>query len=67
MWMEHLLMKVEEWYLAVEELIRWRVVEGQAFPSPNSREVIIFISFRNIQVHHLTPNSIMHVSAFITL
>nr|ABF93730.1 retrotransposon protein, putative, Ty3-gypsy subclass [Oryza sativa Japonica Group] len=70
--------------LPAKEIIGWRPACGEAFPSPDTHEVVVFshffyggfalptskffhgiLSFYGISLHHLNPNSIVHIANFI--
>nr|AAN05381.1 putative gypsy-type retrotransposon RIRE2 protein [Oryza sativa Japonica Group]AAP52609.1 retrotransposon protein, putative, unclassified [Oryza sativa Japonica Group] len=70
--------------LPAKEIIGWRLAFGEAFPTPNTHEVVVFshffyggfslptsrffrgiLDFYGISLHHLNPNSIVHIANFI--
>jgi hypothetical protein len=70
--------------LAAKEIIGWRAACGEAFPTPDTHEVVVFshffyggfslptsrffrgiLEFYGISLHHLNPNSIVHIANFI--
>ena len=70
--------------LPAKEIIGWRPAFGEAFPTPDTHEVVVFshffyggfslptlrffrgiLNFYRISLHHLNPNSIVHIANFI--
>nr|ABA99510.1 retrotransposon protein, putative, unclassified [Oryza sativa Japonica Group] len=70
--------------LPAKEIIRWRPAFGEAFPTPDTHEIMVFahffyggfsvptsrffrgiLNFYGISLHHLNPNSIVHIANFI--
>nr|AAO66567.1 putative gypsy-type retrotransposon protein [Oryza sativa Japonica Group] len=70
--------------LPAKEIIGWRPACGEAFPTPDTHEVVVFshffyggfslptsrffrgiLEFYGISLHHLNPNSIVHIANFI--
>nr|AAQ56291.1 putative retrotransposon protein [Oryza sativa Japonica Group] len=70
--------------LPAKEIIGWRPSFGEAFPTPDTREIVVFahffyggfslptsrffrgiLNFYGISLHHLNPNSIVHIANFI--
>nr|ABF97189.1 retrotransposon protein, putative, unclassified [Oryza sativa Japonica Group] len=67
-----------------EMIIGWRPAFGEAFPTPDTHEIVVFahffyggfslptsrffrgiLNFYGISLHHLNPNSIVHIANFI--
>nr|ABA98730.1 retrotransposon protein, putative, Ty3-gypsy subclass [Oryza sativa Japonica Group] len=70
--------------LPAKEIIGWRPAHGEAFPSPDTHEIVVFshffyggfalptskffrgiLNFYGISLHHLNPNSIVHIANFV--
>nr|ABA97386.1 retrotransposon protein, putative, unclassified [Oryza sativa Japonica Group] len=70
--------------LPAKEIIGWRPAFGEAFPTPDTHEIVVFahffyggfslptsrffrgiLNFYGISLHHLNPNSIVHIANFI--
>nr|AAX96315.1 retrotransposon protein, putative, unclassified [Oryza sativa Japonica Group]ABA91737.1 retrotransposon protein, putative, unclassified, expressed [Oryza sativa Japonica Group] len=70
--------------LPAKEIIGWRPAFGEAFPTPDTHEIVVFahffyggfslptsrffrgiMNFYRISLHHLNPNSIVHIANFI--
>nr|ABF93728.1 retrotransposon protein, putative, unclassified [Oryza sativa Japonica Group] len=70
--------------LLAKEIIGWRPAFGEAFPTPDTHEIVVFahffyggfslptsrffrgiLNFYGISLHHLNPNSIVHIANFI--
>nr|AAL93058.1 putative gypsy-type polyprotein [Oryza sativa Japonica Group]AAT85779.1 putative gypsy type transposon [Oryza sativa Japonica Group]ABF96878.1 retrotransposon protein, putative, unclassified [Oryza sativa Japonica Group] len=70
--------------LPAKEIIGWRPAFGEAFPTPDTHEIVVFahffyggfslltsrffrgiLNFYGISLHHLNPNSIVHIAKFI--
>nr|AAK43494.2 gypsy-type retrotransposon RIRE2 protein [Oryza sativa Japonica Group] len=81
---ENLKEMVAHGVLPAKEIIGWRPACGEAFPSPDTHEVVVFshffyggfalptskffrgiLSFYGISLHHLNPNSIVHIANFV--
>nr|CAE01787.1 OSJNBa0039K24.6 [Oryza sativa Japonica Group] len=81
---ENLKEMVAHGVLPAKEIIGWRPACGEAFPSPDTHEVVVFshffyggfalptskffrgiLNFYGISLHHLNPNSIVHIANFI--
>nr|AAN08654.1 putative retrotransposon protein [Oryza sativa Japonica Group]AAP53355.1 retrotransposon protein, putative, Ty3-gypsy subclass [Oryza sativa Japonica Group] len=81
---ENLKEMVAHGVLPVKEIIGWRAACGEAFPTPDTHEVVVFshffyggfslptlkffkgiLEFYRISLHHLNPNSIVHIANFI--
>ena len=77
---------VKDGVLPEKEIIGWRAADGEAFPTANTGEIVVFESFfyrgfsiptsrffrgllhiYKIELVHLNPNSILHISTFIYL
>ncbi len=72
------------WCSSGERVIGWRPACGEAFPTPDTHEVVVFshffyggfslptsrffrgiLEFYGISLHHLNPNSIVHIANFV--
>nr|CAE04521.2 OSJNBb0076A11.5 [Oryza sativa Japonica Group] len=81
---ENLKEMVAHGLLPAKEIIGWRPAFGEAFPTPDTHEVVVFAHFfyggfslptsrffrgilniYGISLHHLNPNSIVHIANFI--
>ena len=81
---ENLKEMVAHGVLPVKEIIGWRPAFGEAFPTPDTHEIVVFshffyggfalltskffrgiLSFYGISLHHLNPNSIVHIANFV--
>ncbi len=81
---ENLKEMVAHGVLPVKEIIGWRPAFGEAFPTPDTHEVVVFshffyggfslptsrffrgiLNFYGISLHHLNPNSIVHIAKFV--
>nr|ABA98418.1 retrotransposon protein, putative, unclassified [Oryza sativa Japonica Group] len=81
---ENLKEMVAHGVLPAKEIIGWRPAFGEAFPTPDTHEVVVFshffyggfslptsrffrgiLNFYGISLHHLNPNSIVHIANFI--
>nr|ABA98183.1 retrotransposon protein, putative, Ty3-gypsy subclass [Oryza sativa Japonica Group] len=81
---ENLKEMVAHGVLPAKEIIGWRPACGEAFPSPDTHEVVVFshffyggfalptskffrgiLNFYGISLHHLNPNSIVHIANFV--
>lgn len=81
-----LLEMVEHCVLPSKEIIGWHLAFGEAFPTPDTDEIMVFthffysgfalptsdffrclLEFYGINIYHLNPNSILHISVFIHL
>jgi hypothetical protein len=81
---ENLKEMVAHGVLPAKEIIGWRPACGEAFPTPDTHEVVVFshffyggfslptsrffrgiLEFYGISLHHLNPNSIVHIANFI--
>jgi Putative gypsy type transposon. len=81
---ENLKEMVAHGVLPAKEIIGWRPAFGEAFPTPDTHEVVVFshffyggfalptskffrgiLSFYGISLHHLNPNSIVHIANFV--
>jgi|UPI0001C7C8FE hypothetical protein len=81
---ENLKEMVAHGVLPAKEIIGWRPACGEAFPTPDTHEIVVFshffyggfalptskffrgiLSFYGISLHHLNPNSIVHIANFI--
>nr|AAM22010.1 Putative retrotransposon protein [Oryza sativa Japonica Group]AAP52686.1 retrotransposon protein, putative, Ty3-gypsy subclass [Oryza sativa Japonica Group] len=81
---ENLKEMVAHGVLPAKEIIRWRPACGEAFPTPDTHEAVVFshffyggfalptskffrgiLSFYGISLHHLNPNSIVHIANFV--
>nr|CAH66279.1 OSIGBa0116O04.1 [Oryza sativa] len=81
---ENLKEMVAHGVLPAKEIIGWRPAFGEAFPTPDTHEVVVFshffyggsslptsrffggiLDFYGISLHHLNPNSIVHIANFI--
>nr|BAB19769.1 P0035H10.10 [Oryza sativa Japonica Group] len=70
--------------LPAKEIIGWRPAFGEAFPTPDTHEIVVFshffyggfslptsrffrgiLNFYGISLHHLNPNSIIHIANFV--
>nr|ABA98106.2 retrotransposon protein, putative, unclassified [Oryza sativa Japonica Group] len=70
--------------LPTKEIIGWRPAFGEAFPTPDTHEIVVFshffyggfslptsrffqgiLNFYGISLHHLNPNSIVHIANFV--
>ncbi|XP_052166754.1 uncharacterized protein LOC127783606 [Oryza glaberrima] len=70
--------------LPAKEIIGWRPAFSEAFPTPDTHEIVVFahffyggfslptsrffqgiLNFYGISLHHLNPNSIVHIANFI--
>nr|ABA97231.1 retrotransposon protein, putative, unclassified [Oryza sativa Japonica Group] len=70
--------------LPAKEIIGWQPAFGEAFPTPDTHEIVVFahffyggfslptlrffrgiLNFYGISLHHLNPNSIVHIANFI--
>src|SRR6266540_1649789 len=77
---------VKDGVLPEKEIIGCRAVDGEAFPTTNTGEIVVFepffyrgfsvptnrffrglLNFYKIELVHLNPNSILHISTFIYL
>ena len=77
---------VKDGVLPEKEIIGWRAADGEAFPTANTSEIVVFepffyrgfsvptsrffrglLHFYKIELVHLNPNSILHISTFIYL
>ena len=77
---------VKDGVLPEKEIIGWRDADGEAFPTANTGEIVVFepffyrgfsvptnrffrglLNFYKIELVHLNPNSILHISTFIYL
>src|SRR5438045_9422533 len=77
---------VKDRVLPEKEIIGWRAADGEAFPTANTGEIVVFepffyrgfsvptsrffrglLHFYKIELVHLNPNSILHISTFIHL
>src|SRR5436190_8332070 len=83
---ENLRRMVKDGVLQEKEIIGWCATDGEAFPTANTGEIVVFepffyrgfsvptnrffrglLNFYKIELVHLNPNSILHISAFIYL
>src|SRR6266540_5855149 len=83
---ENLCWMVKDGVLPEKEIIGWHAANGEAFPTANTGEIVVFeplfycgffvptnrffrglLNFYKIELVHLNPNSILHISAFIYL
>nr|ABA95252.1 retrotransposon protein, putative, Ty3-gypsy subclass [Oryza sativa Japonica Group] len=81
---ENLKEMVAHGVLPAKEIIGWRPACGEAFPTPDTHEAVVFshffygsfalptskffrgiLSFYGISLHHLNPNSIVHIANFV--
>nr|CAE03811.2 OSJNBa0027H09.11 [Oryza sativa Japonica Group]CAE76082.1 B1340F09.20 [Oryza sativa Japonica Group] len=81
---ENLKEMVAHGVLPAKEIIGWRPAFGEAFPTPDTHEVVVFshffygefalptskffcgiLNFYGINLHHLNPNSIVHIANFV--
>ena len=81
---ENLKEMVAHGVLPAKEIIGWRPAHGEAFPSPDTHEIVVFshffyggfalptskffrgiLNFYGISLHHLNPNSIVHIANFV--
>ncbi len=81
---ENLKEMVAHGVIPAKEIIGWRPAFGEAFPTPDTHEVVVFshffyggfslptssffrgiLDFYGISLHHLNPNSIVHITNFI--
>nr|CAH66192.1 OSIGBa0144J05.4 [Oryza sativa]CAH66208.1 OSIGBa0096F13.3 [Oryza sativa] len=81
---ENLKEMVAHGVLPGKEIIGWRPACGEAFPTPDTHEVVVFshffyggfalptskffrgiLNFYGISLHHLNPNSIVHIANFV--
>ena len=77
---------VRDGVLPEKNVVGWRAAAGEAFPTPDTEEIVVFESFfyrgfgvpsseffrgllryYGIEIIHLNPNSILHISAFVEL
>src|SRR6266508_1551585 len=83
---ENLHQMVKDRVLPEKEIIGWHAADGEAFPTANTSEIVVFepffyrgffvptsrffrglLHFYKIELVHLNPNSILHISTFIYL
>nr|ABA98424.1 retrotransposon protein, putative, unclassified [Oryza sativa Japonica Group] len=62
---ENLKEMVARGVLPAKEIIGWRPACGEAFPTPDTHEVMGILEFYGISLHHLNSNSIVHIANFI--
>nr|CAD39376.2 OSJNBb0021I10.4 [Oryza sativa Japonica Group] len=81
---ENLKEMVAHGVLPAKEIIGWHPACGEAFPTPDTHEVVVFshffyggvslptskffrviLEFYGISLHHLNPNSVVHIANFV--